>query len=159
MNDDLAAALDFVQYKAEEHTDATMPTLASGGTMSIAELIGADYDDERWEQLLDQLTFDEMVNTITLGFHNTAACESVSKAATTDENGPQGLTASLVGGKSAMERGTYAGSEVASDDGGTHQADLRLLFLEEIDKYAGVGLCGVGIESFGIEDVELIYSV
>ena len=43
-----------------------------------------------------------MVNTITLGFHNTAACEIVSKAATKDENGPQGLTASLTGGKSAM---------------------------------------------------------
>jgi hypothetical protein len=32
---------------------------------------------------------------------------------------------------------------------------LRLLFLEEINKYAGVGFSGVGIESFGVEDVEL----
>ena len=143
MNDDLAAALDFVQYKAEEHTDATMPTLASGGTMSIAELIGADYDDERWEQLLDQLTFDEMVNTITLGFHNTAACESVSKAATKDENGPQGLTASLVGGKSAM---CYTSEDVMT-------ATMNLELMEDVGRCIGndcldmgySGLYGPGI--------------
>ena len=102
MNDKLAKALEFTQYNAADHADTAMPTLASGGEMSVSEMIGADYGDERWEALLDQLTFDEMVNTITLGFHNTAACETVSKAATKDENGPQGLTASLTGGKSAM---------------------------------------------------------
>ena len=102
MNDKLAKALEFTQYNAADHADTAMPTLASGGDMSVSEMIGADYGDERWEALLDQLTFDEMVNTITLGFHNTAACETVSKAATKDENGPQGLTASLTGGKSAM---------------------------------------------------------
>ena len=31
--------------------------------------------------------FDEMVNTITLGFHNTAAAASIGKTATKDENG------------------------------------------------------------------------
>ena len=102
MNDKLAKALEFTQYNAADHADTAMPTLASGGDMSVSEMIGAEYGDERWEALLDQLTFDEMVNTITLGFHNTAACETVSKAATKDENGPQGLTASLTGGKSAM---------------------------------------------------------
>ena len=43
-----------------------------------------------------------MVNTITLGFHNTAAAASIGKTATKDENGPQGLTAALTGGASAM---------------------------------------------------------
>ena len=65
-------------------------------------MIGADYDDPQWDTLLDQLTFNEMVNTITLGFHNTAAIESIGKTRTKDENGPQGLTAALTGGASAM---------------------------------------------------------
>ena len=65
-------------------------------------MIGADYDDPQWDTLLDQLTFNEMVNTITLGFHNTAAVESIGKTRTKDENGPQGLTAALTGGASAM---------------------------------------------------------
>ena len=44
----------------------------------------------------------DRVNTITLGFHNTAAVESIGKTATKDENGPQGLTAKLTGGISGM---------------------------------------------------------
>ena len=58
-------------------------------------MIGAEYDDPQWDTLLDQLTFNKMVNTITLGFHNTAAVESIGKTRTKDENGPQGLTAAL----------------------------------------------------------------
>jgi beta-glucosidase len=106
-------------------------------------MIGADYDDERWESLLDQLTFDEMVTTITLGFHNTAACESVSKAATKDENGPQGLTASLVGGKSAM---CYTSEDVMA-------ATMNLELMEDVGRCIGndcldmgySGLYGPGI--------------
>ena len=143
MNDNLAAALQFTQYKAEEHADTPMPTLASGGNMTISEMIGADYNDERWESLLDQLTFQEMVTTITLGFHNTAACESVSKAATKDENGPQGLTASLVGGKSAM---CYTSEDVMA-------ATMNLELMEDVGRCIGndcldmgySGLYGPGI--------------
>ena len=143
MNDQLAAALQFTQYNAADHADTPMPTLASGGTMSISEMIGADYDDPRWEDLLDQLTFGEMVNTITLGFHNTAACESVSKAATKDENGPQGLTASLVGGKSAM---CYTSEDVMA-------ATMNLELMEDVGRCIGndcldmgySGLYGPGI--------------
>ena len=65
-------------------------------------MIGKGFDDPQWETLLDQLTFDEMVNTITLGFHNTAAAASIGKTATKDESGPQGLAAALTGGASAM---------------------------------------------------------
>lgn len=101
-NETLAASLEFTQYDASETEMPEMPTLGADNGLALASLIGADYDDPLWEDLLDQLTFDEMVNTITLGFHNTAACESIGKAATKDENGPQGLTASLTGGESAM---------------------------------------------------------
>ncbi len=101
-NDALAKALEFGQYNAADYASTPMPTTASGGAMHLAEMVGAEFNDPRWDTLLDQLTFDEMVNTITLGFHNTAACETVKKPATKDENGPQGLTASLTGGASAM---------------------------------------------------------
>ena len=67
-----------------------------------ASMIGADYDDPQWDSLLDQMTFDEMNLMITQGFHNTKAAASIGKTATKDENGPQGLTAALTGGASAM---------------------------------------------------------
>jgi beta-glucosidase len=102
VNDTLATALNHSNYDASEYADMEMPTTASGGDLNLSSFIGKDYDDPDWDELLDQLTYDEMVTTITLGFHNTAACESVSKPATKDENGPQGLSALLTGGTSAM---------------------------------------------------------
>ncbi|MBR2257202.1 MAG: glycoside hydrolase family 3 C-terminal domain-containing protein [Blautia sp.] len=133
-NDDLAAALAFTLYNAADHADTPMPTTASGGKMSISEMIGADFDDERWDTLLDQLTFEEMVNTITLGFHNTAACESVSKVATKDENGPQGLTASLVGGASAM---CYTSEDVMA-------ATMNVELMEDVGRCIGNDCLAMG---------------
>ena len=43
-----------------------MPTLGAKNGLTLASMIGKDFDDPQWETLLDQLTFDEMVNTITL---------------------------------------------------------------------------------------------
>lgn len=101
-NETMAENLEFTQYDPEDYEDVEMPTLEADNGLALASLIGADYDDPMWDDLLDQLTFEEMVNTITLGFHNTAACPSIGKTATKDENGPQGLTAALTGGESAM---------------------------------------------------------
>lgn len=102
VNDTLAASLAITQYDGSQADSVEMPTLGADGDLALASLIGADYDDPLWEDLLDQLTYEDMVNTITLGFHNTAAIPNIGKAATKDENGPQGLTAALTGGDSAM---------------------------------------------------------
>lgn len=48
------------------------------------------YDDERWEKLLDQLTWDETVMLLSDGLRNTGAVTSVSKPATLDHNGAMG---------------------------------------------------------------------
>lgn len=101
-NEQLAKALEFTQYKAENYEMPEMPTLGAENGLALASMIGKDFDDPMWNTLLDQLTYDEMVQTITLGFHNTAAIPSIGKTATKDENGPQGLTAALTGGASAM---------------------------------------------------------
>ena len=101
-NETLAADLAFTQYDGSEANSVEMPTLGAKNGLTLASMIGKDFDDPEWDTLLDQLTYSEMVNTITLGFHNTAAAASIGKTATKDENGPQGLTAALTGGASAM---------------------------------------------------------
>ena len=101
-NETLAADLAFTQYDGSLADSVEMPTLGAKNGLTLASMIGKDFDDPEWNTLLDQLTYDEMVNTITLGFHNTAAAASIGKTATKDENGPQGLTAALTGGASAM---------------------------------------------------------
>ena len=98
----LADHLAFTRYDGSKADSVEMPTLGADNGLALVSMIGTDYDDPQWDTLLDQLTFNEMVNTITLGFHNTAAIESIGKTRTKDENGPQGLTAALTGGASAM---------------------------------------------------------
>lgn len=125
--DEMIAALEYVQYDAADYEAVEMPTLGADNGLVLAALIGKDYDDPMWEDLLDQLTFDEMVQCITLGFHNTAAVPSVGKPASHDENGPQGLTASLMGGASAM---CYTSEDVMA---ATFNVDL----IEQVGKCIG----------------------
>ena len=38
-----------------------MPTTGADNGLTLADMRDADYDDPRWEKLLDQLTVDEML--------------------------------------------------------------------------------------------------
>ena len=133
-NETLAADLAFTQYDGTEADSVEMPTLGAKNGLTLASMIGKDFDDPQWETLLDQLTFDEMVNTITLGFHNTAAAASIGKTATKDENGPQGLTAALTGGASAM---CYTSEDVMA---ATFNVDL----INEVGKCIGEDCLAMG---------------
>lgn len=84
-------------YDGIEGSTTEMPTMGAKNGLTLAMMIGKEYDDPAWEDLLDQLTFEEMATLIGQGYHNTAVCQSVSKPATVDDNGPQGFTQSLTG--------------------------------------------------------------
>ena len=88
--------------KAAYYADASMPTVGSAGTMKAGELFNVAYDDPMWDELVSQMPYDEMTNLIYNGFHITQAAPSIGLPGTLDENGPQGFTASLMGGASAM---------------------------------------------------------
>ena len=59
--------------------------------------MGRDYDDPAWDDLLDQLTVDEMVDIISADFHYTWPSETIGLIGTRDENGPSGLSMQLFG--------------------------------------------------------------
>ena len=84
-------------YEGIEGSETEMPTMGAQNGLTLAMMIGKEYDDPAWEDLLDQLTFEEMATLIGQGYHNTAVVPSVSKPATVDDNGPQGFTQSLTG--------------------------------------------------------------
>lgn len=79
------------------NADDKMPTTNAKNGIELYELRGADYDDPRWEDLLDQLTVDEMVELIAYGGHQTAAVKSVGKIRTLDTDGPAGLNSTTIG--------------------------------------------------------------
>lgn len=71
--------------------DDEMPTTEAGNDIELFDLRGADYDDERWEELLDNLSIDDMKNLIAYGGFQTVAVDSVGKVATYDTDGPAGI--------------------------------------------------------------------
>lgn len=74
-----------------------MPTTGADNGLTLADMCDADYDDPRWEKLLDQLTVDEMANMIAMAGYQTAAMDSVGKVATLDFDGPAAINNNFTG--------------------------------------------------------------
>ena len=77
--------------------DDVMPTTGADNGLTLADMRDADYDDPRWEELLDQLTVDEMANMIAMAGYQTAAIDSVGKVATLDFDGPAAINNNFTG--------------------------------------------------------------
>ncbi len=112
LNDYLIQALQDQQYTTDSNATAEMPTTGADNGLKLYDMIGLDYDDPKWDELLDQLTFDEMVSLIGDSFHWTMPIESVQAPGTRDENGPQGLTVTLFGSGLGVETTALTSEDV-----------------------------------------------
>ena len=113
LTEQMIADLQDVQYDPADyaHLGIQMPVMGAKNGMKLYDMMGRDYDDPQWEKLLDQLTFDEMVAAIGDSFHWRMPVKSVEAPGTRDENGPQGLTASLFGDGAVQIKATAFTSE------------------------------------------------
>ena len=80
-----------------DNPDDVMPTTGAANGLTLADLAGKDYDDENWDKLLDQMTIDDMITLINMGGYSTAAIDSVGKVATSECDGPAGLSNYMTG--------------------------------------------------------------
>lgn len=102
MDEDTLAAITAVSVAgydptAFDNADDAMPAQGAKNGLKLYDLVGTSYDDERWEKLLDQMSFDEMVSLINVGGWQTVAAPSVGKIATSDCDGPAGLNNFITG--------------------------------------------------------------
>ncbi|MDY3889095.1 MAG: glycoside hydrolase family 3 C-terminal domain-containing protein [Agathobacter sp.] len=111
LTEQLIKNLQDIQYDPADYEAVEMPTLGADNGLKLIDMYGKEYDDPDWEKLLDQLTFDEMVSMIGDSFHWTMPMESVQAPGTREENGPQGLTASLLGSDKTQLKATAFTSE------------------------------------------------
>lgn len=84
-------------YTTDMNPEDEMPTTGAKNGIRLAELRGADYDDPRWDSLLDELTVDEMVEMTAMCGYQTPAAESVGKVATGDFDGPAAINNNFTG--------------------------------------------------------------
>lgn len=82
------AGYDSTKYDDPEDE---MPVTEADNGLTLADLTGKDYDDPMWEDLLDQLSVEDMISMVNLGGFQTVAVESIGKIATSDSDGTSGL--------------------------------------------------------------------
>lgn len=83
----------FAHYDGTKYNDESdeMPTTGADNGVVLYDMVGLDYTDPKWDDLLDQLSFDDMSKLINVGGWQTAEISSVGKVATSDCDGPAGL--------------------------------------------------------------------
>lgn len=68
-------------------------------------MAGLDYEDEKWDEFLEQLSVKDMRRLIGMGGYKTSALKSINKGATSDVDGPAGINA-IVNGESGVTHAT-----------------------------------------------------
>lgn len=78
----------------EEDADAQMPSYGKNNGLTIVGLRGENYNSDKWQDLLDQMTFEEQAYLITNGMYTTVPLSSVAKPDTHEFDGPTGVVGS-----------------------------------------------------------------
>ena len=112
LNDYLIQGLQDQQYKTDPTNRDERPILGVNNGLKLYDMVGLDYNDPKWDKLLEQLTFDEMVTLVGDSFHWTMPVMSVQAPGTRDENGPQGLTVTLFGSGLGVETTALTSEDV-----------------------------------------------
>ena len=75
------------------YTEMPVQGSKSGGTITLGEMVGLDFNDELWEDFLNQLTVEEMVTLYNQGAFKTESIERLGVPKTTCSDGPVGFVA------------------------------------------------------------------
>ena len=74
-----------------ENNDSDQPITVADHGLTLEDMAGLDYNDPKWNDLLEQLSVDDMTNMISNGGWSTPEVASVGKPATNDLDGPAGI--------------------------------------------------------------------
>ena len=99
-----------------------MPTTGADGILTLFDMIGLSYEDEKWNQLLDRLTPQEMLGLVNNGAFQTAAISKIKKNLTNDSDGPIGFVNFMPGMSERYKNNTTFACEIVI--GSTWSKDL-----------------------------------
>ena len=130
-----------VGYDPDDYNDDSdeMPTTGADNGLTLANMTGLAYDDEKWEDLLDQLTVDEMVSLVNVGGWQTVAVSSVGKVATSDSDGPAGLNNFITGATGTAFPAEVLMAQTWSKDMATKIGDAMGREFAEVENYGWYG--------------------
>ncbi|KAB7673118.1 glycoside hydrolase family 3 protein [Bacillus sp. B1-b2] len=92
--DDSKIASDKVLERVQGHEfkeEVEMPATDVDNGLKLEDLKGLDYDNPKWEEFLDQLTVDQMIDYVSEGAYHTGAIEDLGIPKTVLMDGPAGF--------------------------------------------------------------------
>ena len=95
--DEMIAELRNIKYQVQEDGIST-ETWGKDSGLTLADMKGLDFEDERWDIFLDQITLREAVQIIAQGGNTTWTLESIQNPAAKQADGPAGYTSISLGG-------------------------------------------------------------
>ena len=111
-----AGAAGIYDPAAYDDSSDEMPTQGANNGLKLYDMVGATYDDERWESLLDEMSFEDMTTLVNIGGWQTAAIGSIGKIATSDCDGPAGLNNFITGAYGTSYPGEIVMAQTWSKD-------------------------------------------
>ena len=135
MSDEVKAAFDNahtyteVNYQKDDDANAEDITTGAKNGLKLADLRGVDYNDSKWDDLLDEMSIDDLQQTIGFGGYQTAGVDSIGKVRTNDCDGPASINNNFTGVGSV-------GFPAATLIGMTWSKDLAHDFGDSIGKMA-----------------------
>lgn len=100
---------------------AAMPATGVSGNLTLGDLVGKDYDDPKWDDLLNQMTVAEMSNLVAVGGYSTVAVNSIRLNATIETDGPSGLHSNFT----ALEGTSFPSPVMVASTWNQELAELR----------------------------------
>ncbi len=94
-------------YTAEAPKQSNSELKAEQCEVKLYDLFGKNFDDAKWDKLLDQLTVSQMNALVSSGNYRTVGLDNISKPATIDADGPMGY-AIFMGDTSVYDTCRYA---------------------------------------------------
>ncbi len=92
MTDAMAAGVMLDDSDLPSAEGAEFPVMGKNANLQLINMMDYAYDDPKWDEFMDQLTYEEMASVTLTGLRETAGVTSVGKPATIDHNGPSGVT-------------------------------------------------------------------
>ena len=122
MSDDVKAGFDncftYTEsgYELDDDPNAEDITTGAKNGIKLADLRGVDYNDSKWDDLLDEMSIDDLQQTIGFGGFQTAAVDSVGKVRTNDCDGPASINNNFTGvGSVGFPAATFIGMTWSKD--------------------------------------------
>ena len=97
----------------DNQIEGELPTTGANNGLNFNDFKNAEWDDPRWDSLLDQMTLDDLKDIVDQGSFKTAKIDSIHKAETIDYDGPSAAFHSGTGHPSAVTLACSWSTDVA----------------------------------------------